>query len=365
MTDKENKNALDEARTIINSCDKEMAALFEKRMKAAAMVANYKKAHGLPVYDAKREAEVISRNSLRIEDPGVRSYYVKFLQETMDLSKSYQHRILEGMRVAYSGVEGAFANIIARKIFPETVLVSCPDFASAYKSVENGDCDAAVLPVENSFAGEVGQVSDLMFKGSLFVNGMYELRVTQNLLGVKGTSIDNIKTVVSHPQALMQCASYIKEHGFAPEEAQNTALAAKYVAEKNDPSVAAIASKETAELYGLKLLDHDINENATNTTRFAVLSRVQNSDRAENNVFLLFFTVNHTAGALAEAIGVIGKYGFNMKVLRSRPMRELAWQYYFYVEAEGDKDSDKAKEMLEELGRHCDMLKILGQYSAK
>ena len=365
MTDKKTSNGLEDARSIINGCDSEMARLFEKRMEAAKEVALYKREHGLPVFDAAREKEVIRRNSELVKDPGVRSYYVRFLQNTMDLSKAYQHRLLEGMRVAYGGVEGAFAHIAAKSVFPDAVTVSYPDFASAYSAAENGECDAAVLPVENSFAGEVGQVSDLMFKGSLFVNGTYELRITQNLLGTNGSDITKIKKVISHPQALMQCAEYLKEHGFETEEAENTAVAAKLVAEKGDPSLGAIASKETAELYGLTLLDHDINESASNTTRFAVLSRAKNADKAENSTFMLMFTVKHKAGALAEAIGVIGKHGFNMKALRSRPMRGLPWEYYFYVEAEGDRDSENAKAMLSELEKHCEMLKVVGQVNSK
>lgn len=357
---------IEKARKAINEADKEMARLFSDRMNAVRDVAAYKAEHGLPIFDADREAEVISRGAALIDDEEIREYYVNFLKYTMELSKQYQHRLMSGVRVAYSGVEGAFAHIAATRIFPDGEHVSYGGFIDAYNAVVNGECDCAVLPIENSYAGEVGQVMDLMFGGSLYVSGVYNLRITHNLLGVPGARIEDIKTVISHPQALDQCAGYIKRHGFEQKRAVNTAMAAKEVAERGYISTAAIASAETAKLYGLAVLDHDINESATNTTRFAVFSRVENTAKKNvNSNFMLLFTVKNVSGALAKAIDVIGRHGFNMKVLRSRPMKELAWQYYFYVEAEGDESSEKGREMLEELSLNCDMLKVVGTYSVE
>ena len=356
---------LEKAREEISAADREIAALFERRMNAVKDVAAYKKAHGLPVLDAAREAELLARNAEYISDADLRSYYIGFQSAVMDISKKYQHRLLEGMRVAYSGVEGAFAHIAASRIFPDGTHVSFGSFVDAYKAVESGGCDAAVLPIENSYAGEVGQVLDLMFSGSLFVSGVYDLKIAQNLLGVPGAKMTDIKTVISHPQALSQCAKYISDHGFEIKEASNTARAAQSVADKNDVSVAAIASAETAALYGLDVLDHDINASDVNTTRFAVFTRSENKHPDASGNFIMFFTVKNVSGALAKAIGVIGKYGFNMKVLRSRPMKELAWQYYFYAEAEGDSSSERGQEMLAALSTHCDMLKVVGSYSSE
>ena len=356
---------LDEARKEINRIDIEMAALFEERMKAASEVAMYKKQNGLQIFDAVREKELLNKNVHLIEDAELQPYYLQYLQSVMDISKRYQHKLLEGTRIAYSGIEGAFANIAAKKIFPDGTLIPYPDFKSAYDAVERGDCDLAVLPIENSFAGEVGQVTDLMFRGNLFVNGVYSLPISQNLLGVEGTTIESIKQVVSHQQALDQCAAYIRKHGYETVSASNTAVAAKEVAELKDTTVAAIASKETAELYGLKVLDHDINENHTNTTRFAVFSKVKENkiSMESNSTFIMMFTVKNESGALAKAIDAIGDNGFNMKVLRSRPLKDLAWQYYFYVEAEGDFASEDGKKMQKDLSERCEMLKVLGSYS--
>ena len=355
---------LDKARKIINDVDAKMAELFKERMRAAELVAEYKKERGLAIYDPIREEEVIRRGASRIDDETIREFYVNFQRDTMAVSRAYQHRLMEGMKVAYSGTEGAFAHIATCKLFPSAEKISYGDFASAYKAVERGECDVCVLPVENSHNGEVGQVTDLMFSGSLYVNGMLDLSVTQDLLCVKGATLSDIKKVVSHQQALGQCERYLKKHGFETEEYVNTALAAQYVAELADRSVAAIASEEAADIFGLEVLDHDINEDKSNTTRFAIFSRVANR-RAGNDAgthSILLFTVRNEAGALAKAIDVIGNHGFNMRTLRSRPMKELLWQYYFYVEAEGEVQTEAGKLMMEELGEFCDRLKFAGTY---
>ena len=351
------------ARKMINEIDAKMSELFCKRMEAAKLVAEHKQEHGLPIFDAVREQAVIEKNSKMVEDDEIRSYYINFLKYNMKLSRQYQHMLISGMKVAYSGVEGAFAHIAAGKIFPDANLVPYSDFDSAYKAVVAGECDCAVMPIENSYAGEVGQVLDLMFGGSLYINGVYDLEVSQNLMGLPDSKLSDIREVVSHQQALMQCADFIKKNGFEQIQATNTAIAAQRVAEGGDKSVAAIASRETAELYGLKIIEKDINESNFNTTRFAVFSRAENTDKAAGNNFLLLFTVSHVAGALAKAINVIGDHGFNMRVLRSRPVKDSNWQYYFYVEAEGNVNSDEGKNMLSDLKEYCEQLKVVGNYS--
>jgi len=356
-------NELENARKTINRIDSELAELFEKRMAAVKEIAFYKAKYGLPVLDKDREEFVIEKNCSNIKNNELRSYYVSFLQSVMGISRNYQSDILSGMKIAYCGVEGAFANIAAKKIFPGGRLVSFDSFDSAYNAVINGECECCVLPIENSTAGEVGQVTDLMFSGPLYINGVYSLPVTHNLLGLKTAHNADIKKVISHPQALMQCSEYISEHNFITENSSNTAVAAQKVAQLNDKSVAAIASKETAELFGLRILDHDINENIVNTTRFAIFSRSKNENTDQNNNFILLFTVNNEVGALAKAVNIISAHGFNMRVLRSRPVKDVPWQYYFYVEASGDQNSDEGKRMFRELSVCCDKLKITGHFS--
>ena len=168
--------------------------------------------------------------------------------------------------------------------------------------------------------------------------------------------------MISHPQALSQCHDYIKSRNLETEEASNTAVAARNVAKAGDVSIGAIASAETAEIYGLKVLQPNINKSGENTTRFAVLSRVRaNSPSLSNSV--LMFTVKHEAGSLANAIGIIGKYGYNMTALRSRPLRKHSWQYYFYIEIDGSTDTAEGKQMLAELNTVCDKLKVAGTFA--
>lgn len=355
-------NKLDEARKIINEVDGQMAELFCKRMRAAELVYEHKKEFGLPILDEKREQAVIEKNSALIEDEQLKGYYIDYLKHLMGLSRAYQYRMQNGLKVAYSGVEGAFAHIAAGRIFPGGQRVSHRDFKSAYDSVVSGECDVAVLPIENSYAGEVGQTIDLIFSGALFINGIYELEIHQNLLGLPNASLDGIKKVSSHPQALSQCHDYIQRHGLYTEEASNTAIAARTVAEAGDKSLGAIASAETAEIYGLKVLDANINKSGENTTRFAVLSKVQAASPALGSSVMMF-TVKHEAGSLAKAISVIGKYGYNMSALRSRPLRKHSWQYYFYIEIDGRVDTENGEKMMAELGTVCDKLKLAGTYA--
>ncbi len=356
-------NSLEKAREIINETDDEMARLFCKRMEAAAMIAEYKKEHALPVYDAEREEEIIRRSASRVEDEQLRSYYINFMRDTMKVSRAYQSRLIEGMRVAFSGTIGAFGHIATRKLFPSATAVPYPDFITAYKAVESGECDAAVLPVENSYNGEVGQVTDLLFSGSLYVNCMTDVEVSHDLLTVAGAKKDAIKTVVSHPQALAQCADFIRSNGFKTIEYENTALAAQYVAGLNDPTVAAIASEQAAEFFGLDVIERNINSSRANTTKFAALSRSDFLPKTKSDVHsILLFTVRNEAGSLAKALDIIGLHGFNMRTLRSRPMKELLWQYYFYLEIEGDIRTQAGEDMIRMMQRFCDKLKVAGTY---
>ncbi len=355
-------NKLDEARKIINEVDSKMAALFVERMRAAEMVFEHKKEFGLPILDQKREDAVVEKNAAMIEDDVLKSYYIDYIKHLMSVSRAYQYRMQSGLKVAYSGVPGAFAHIAAGRIFEGSNRISYRDFKSAYNAVVTGEADVAVLPIENSYAGEVGQTIDLIFSGGLFINGIYELEIHQNLLGLPNATVEDIKKVTSHSQALSQCHEYIKLKGFDTEEANNTAIAAKTVAEMKDKSLGAIASVETAEIYGLKVLEANINKSGENTTRFAVLSKVRATSPSLSNSVLMF-TVKHEAGSLANAISIIGKYGYNMTALRSRPLKKHSWQYYFYIEIDGATDTEDGRKMIEELNNVCDKLKIAGTFA--
>ena len=173
---------IDEARKEINKIDAQMAKLFEERMQWAKEIALYKKEFALPIFDKTREKELIEKNKTLIEDDDLRGYYISFLEDVMNISKNYQSRILSGMKVAYSGVEGAFAYIAAKRMFPTAQLISYNSFEEAYRACENGICDSCVLPIENSYAGDVGTVMDLIFSKNLNINQIIDLEVVHNLI---------------------------------------------------------------------------------------------------------------------------------------------------------------------------------------
>ncbi|MBP3201238.1 MAG: chorismate mutase [Lachnospiraceae bacterium] len=349
----------------INKIDKEIAKLFEERMNLCKDIAEYKKENSLPIYDANREDSLINNNLNLINDENIKPYYVSFLKSLLNVSKEYQRSILTGLKISYSGIEGAYGYIAASRMYPNCELISNSNFTQAFKSVEKGICDRAVLPIENSFAGDVGEVMDLIFSGSLYINRMYDLEVEHNLMANENVSIEDIKIVVSHPQALAQCSKFIEENNFKTIEEVNTAFAAKRLSDSKDKNMAVIASKETADAYGLKILKESINNSGLNTTRFASFSRVMSSYKnigASKKNFVIVFTVKNVAGALAKCLDIIGAHGFNMRNLRSRPMKDLMWTYYFFCEIEGDLESDDAKNMFVALNTFCDRLKIVGNY---
>ena len=360
-------NELQSCREEISRIDREMADLFVQRMRVVEQIADYKRERAMPIFDAEREKMLLEQGAGRIEDKGLRDYYSLYQQGVMQVAKLYQQRLLNGLRVAYAGVEGAFAHMAARSFYPDAGHIPFPDFESAYRAVCTGDCDAVVLPLENSYAGEVGQVTDLIFSGPLFMNGTLDLAVTQDLLVLPGTKKEDITEVLSHSQALNQCRDYIRRCGWKETAFENTAMAAEFVAAAGKKNLAAIASSEAAELYGLEVLERGINESSRNTTRFAVLSRSEdrNAASAHGAHFVLMFTVRNEAGSLARALNIVGAHGFNMRSLRSRPMKELLWQYYFYLEAEGNVRGYEGKCMLEEMAVCCDRLKVAGSFVAR
>lgn len=354
-----------EARKNIDRIDREMAELFAERMQAAAVVAAYKEEHGLPVEDKAREAEMIARNTERLP-PAYRPYYRNFLVGTITESKRYQRLLVSGLRVAYSGVEGAFAHVATMRIFGEPgEKVACPDFATAYRSVESGACHCAVLPIENSYAGDVGQVMDLAWRGSLTISGIYDLPLSQCLLAKPGVTLAEVREVVSHPQALAQCQPYLRRQGWIQTTAVNTAVAARTIAAGERREVAVIAARETADLYGLQVLENDINEQKSNTTRFAVFSPAACEVKPSDNHFVLLFSCKNQPGALGDAISVISRHDYNLKCLKSHPTGVENWAYYFYAEGEGNLGTEAGQTMRRELERVCNSVRVLGSFSGE
>lgn len=353
-------DALEQARREIDTIDKQMAALFCRRMEQAGRVAAYKQAHGLPVLNEQREEEVVRRNTAALPQPELAEYYEDFVRSNMRISRCYQQKLLAQNAVAFQGVEGAFSHIAAKRMFPHGQLTACASWEDVFTAVESGQVTAGVLPFENSQAGDVAEVLDLCFAHRCCVQAMVDLPVRQNLLGTAGAAVTDVREVYSHPQALSQCAQYLKTLPVKTVPTDNTAGAAKAVAQAGDKTKAAIASRETAALYGLEVLAENINTANDNTTRFIIIGSAL---RESGTRFSLLFTVRHVAGSLARVIQALAALGYNMECIKSRPMPHTPWEYYFYVEIEGAPDRAARQALLDKLAEICTTVRLLGVYN--
>lgn len=355
-------NELEQARGVIDEVDKQMAELFCRRMDAVRSVAQYKHAHGLAVFDAAREEQVIQHglSQLAPQQQSYAQYYEAFLRCEMALSRAMQKKLLAADTVAYQGMPGAFSQLALQRLFPHAAQLACDSWAQVFEAVRSSQAGSGVLPFENSYAGDVSEVLDLCFACSdIFITQMYDLPVEQNLLALPGVPLSEMEVVVSHQQALMQCADFLKGLGVQTQLAENTAQAAAVVAKSGCRRLAAIASQETAALYGLEVIAAHIHQGRQNTTRFIV---IEQQPANAGTHFSLLFTVNHRAGALAQVMQVIARYGLNMESIKSRPTKHSGWEYYFYAELVGDVRTAQAKAMLAELETVCCTVRVLGVY---
>lgn len=351
---------LDEIRKQIDEIDKEMAALFERRMQVAADVAAYKRENNMPVLDAAREEAVVQKNVARLSNQEMAPYYEDYLRYLMGLSRQYQAKLLGRNTVAYQGAEGSFQHTVAKRLYPHADFRVCPTFADVFDAVENGNAMYGVVPFENSTTGDVSGVLDLCYSHNCYVVEMVDLPVMQNLLGLPAAKLADIKTVYSHEQGLEQSKRFLQSLGVQQQAFANTALAAKHVAEQGDVSLGAIASLEAGALYGLVPLAKDINTEEGNTTRFIIIAK---EPVMRGNHFSLLVTIEDGVGVLSRVIQTIAKHRFDMECIKSRPMPKRPWEYYFYIELVGDVEADEAQAMLQELETVCLSVKMLGVYA--
>lgn len=263
------------------------------------------------------------------------------------------------MVIGYQGILGSFSSIAAKNIFPTAEFKNYLSFKDVIDNVLNATLDYGVLPIENSYTGEVGMVLDELFHADVYINQEYELPIIQNLVGIKEAKRSDIKMVYSHEQALMQCSKFLAKNNYELVSFANTALASKFIQEQNDVTKAAIASKMTADLYGLRVIEANINDDSTNTTRFIVISK---SLMPNKEHFSFMFTVIDESGALAKVLNEISKASINLLSIKSRPVHDLAWKYYFYCEAEGDLADLRIQSLISILKAKCEIFKIIGSY---
>ena len=383
MENKENNiPSLADSRAAIDRIDRELVALFCERMQVSADVAAYKAAHDLPVTDAARERALLSHVSElageEMEDR-VRTLYATILS----LSRAYQHERLNTSsrlaakiraareatparfparaKVACQGVEGAYSLKAAEKLFACPEVSFYKTFGDVFDAIERGECRYGVLPIENSTAGSVTQIYDLMSCHRFYIVRALRLKVDHCLLAAKGTKLEDIKEIVSHEQALAQCAGYIaKLKGVKTTVFPNTAKAAEYV-KTAGAGVAAIANRDCANLYGLSLLDEAIQDNGNNYTRFICISKQPEFYPGADKTSIIL-TVPHTPGSLSRLLSQIDAMQINLTKLESRPIPGHDFEFLFYFDLESPIESPALLHLLGELESTSEKFRYLGTY---
>jgi len=266
------------------------------------------------------------------------------------------------VRVGFQGEPGAYSEEAVFSVFPNADPIGYKSFREVFDAVEKNECEYAVIPIENSLEGAVGEVHDLLFEYPLMVRGEIILRIKHNLLALPGTTINMIKNVYSHPQALAQCSTFINRYKLNPIAVYDTAGAAKLLKEKNDRYAAAIASKRAADIYGLNILMEGIENNINNYTRFLIIGTEDIKKPTGSDKTSIIFGVRHVPGALYRALEPFAKRGINLTRIESRPSKRKPWEYLFYVDFEGHRLDVKVASALQELQQVTSIIKILGSY---
>jgi len=368
----------------IDEIDSQLTELFVKRMRICGDVARYKKDNGLPVLHPGREREVLARVS-ELAGEELDSYARILFSTIMDLSRSYQGQLLtEGSRVndaieaalasspkalpkkavvACQGVEGGYAQQACDRAFSFANIVFFRSWEGVFSAVQEGLCEYGVLPIENSSNGSVGGVYDLMRKYDFHIVRGIKLHINHSLLTKKGTALKDVKEIFSHEQAIGQCSAFLKELGNVKVTVcENTAMAAKMVAESGRSDVAAISSSACAGIYGLSELKNNIHNTANNYTRFIVISKKAEIYPGSNHLSLMF-KVGHTPGSLTRILSRFSSLGLNMTKLESRPISGANFHYMFYLDFEGSIYDESVRKLLGELEQELELFVFLGAYT--
>ena len=369
--------SLDNIRKEIDAIDNELVPLLKKRMLCSLKVAEIKKQQNLPVLHPEREQAIIDK----VSDAGGEfgSYIASVYREIMGVSREAQQAelspfgalagqivtakdgIKENVAVACQGIEGAFGSIAAKNLHETGKIKYYTTFEDVFRAVANDEVVYGVIPVENSNAGSVSEVYDLILKYRYYIISAADLSVSQNLLGLKGATANDIKTVYSHPQALSQSEDFLKGAGIKPEPFSNTAMAAKYVSELGDKSVGAIASTLAAELYGLDVVAKDIQSIKNNSTRFITISKQLIIPNDANKISVVF-SVPHSVGALNRVLNRFCMNGLNLTKIESRAAKNGEFDYLFYLDFSGNLNDRKTIALISSLENELPDFTFLGNY---
>jgi len=375
---------LKELRTQIDQIDDELVRLFGARMEIAAKIADYKKENKLPILVPAREREKL-QDVAKKAGPEMANYTRVLYSMLFELSRSYQskrnderselyHRIADAIEntpklfpqapmVACQGVEGAYSQIACEKMFKNPFIMYFKNFEAVFNAIDQGLCQYGILPIENSTAGSVKKVYDLMIRHNFSIVRTFRLKVDHNLLVNKGTSLSDIREIYSHEQALNQCGEFIhslKDVTVIP--VANTAIAAEMVAASGRKDVAALSSRACAELYGLENIAPSVQDKGNNRTRFICISKnleiYPGSDKTS-----IMMILNHKPGALYKVLARMYTLGINVTKLESRPIPDREFEFMFYFDLETSIYSEEFIQLMCELSELCEEFKYLGSYT--
>lgn len=366
----------------IDKIDNEIVTLYEKRMKIAEKVARFKIETGKKVFDKERELSKLAALSQKASSDFTRTGITELFEQIMAVSRKRQYQLLtengltedcgfeqitkmenSKVRVVFQGVEGAYSQLAMNEYFGK----DCRNFhvdtwKDAMEAISNGTADFAVLPIENSSAGIVSENYDLLVEYDNYIVGEQIIHIKHALLGLEDAELTDIKSVYSHPQALMQCNEFLYENAAWDKiSMKNTAMAAKKVKEDGDKSQAAIASTLTAEIYGLKILNDNISNSENNATRFIIVSN-RKVCQADSNKISICFEVAHESGSLYHMLSHFIYNHLNMTNIQSRPIKNRNWEYRFFVDFEGKLDDTAVINAMRGIREEASTFRILGTY---
>lgn len=368
----------------IDSIDSEIVKLFEKRMEVAVKVAQYKKENDIPILNTSREEEVIKKNIERLKNKGFEAAAEVIFKTIMEVSKEEQAKLisnsnvpekpqykvvevkeLKDVNVGYYGEPGSFSNEAQVQYFGEEVKAcSYTNFEDVFVALKNDEIKYGVVPVENSSTGGITEVHDLLRKYGLYIVGEKIVKINQHLLGVEGTTINDIKEVYSHPQGFKQSDVFFKQHpNMELITYYSTSKSAKLVAEKNSKVYAAVSGNMAAKMYNLNIIEKNINFNSNNYTKFIIIGKELEINKKSDKISILI-SIPHKVGSLYNILKYFSQNNLNMMRIESRPIAEKPWEYFFYIDFEGNISEANISRALEVIKENSNYFKILGNYKA-
>lgn len=367
---------LEDYRREIDSIDKELIALFEKRMNVAIKVGEYKKERSLPIFNAKREEEVIEKNINLLNNKEYSEITRIYFEKIMELSRSLQTDLMEkhknnlnvntiedNVKIGYQGVEGSFSEEALRKYFNSyDSIKNYESFKDVFYALEKNEIQYAILPIENSYTGAITEVYDLLVKYNFYIVGEECIKIDQNLMGIEGANLDDIEEIYSHPQGFEQSKGFLSRYdNIKLIPYHNTAISAKLVSDLKDKKKAAIGSKRAAKIYGLSILKDNINDKKDNHTKFIIIGKELKYDDTSNKISVVF-SLEDKAGTLYKLLRHFAENNINMIKIESRPNKHESWKYLLYVDFEGNLNDSLVKNALELIEKNSGYFKIIGNY---